>query len=159
MAKETRKCAYRQCRHGGVVNLSNDEFVHDNKSYYHKKCYREKNDLELIRSLWRENINNTVVYSQLNKELNRLITEVGVSSEYLLFVMQYVISHEYKLRYVGGLKFYVDREEIKEEYEKRTKKKKYVRVQDFHSQPKDETRIPSFALKHKKTGFGSILGG
>lgn len=158
MANAIRNCGYRLCRCGKKINIEKDDFVHEKCSYFHKSCYKERSDLALVRSLWHDNISPTVVYSQLNKELNRLIQEVGVSSDFILFTLQYVISHGCKLRYPGGLKYYIDNQDIKNEYDK--KHRKIVTADDFSGIIRDNpTDAPQFVVKKKQTGFGSILGG
>lgn len=157
MARDTglRVCKYGLCKHGGKINIETEPFVKD-CGYYHEDCYQDKCNLQLFRNLWRDNISSTVVYSQLNKTLNQLISN-GVSTEYLLFTLQYVIRNGCNLNYPAGFRYYIDYPEIKKEYTKK-KVQKVVANADF-TVKEDTDDSPKFSVNHKQTGFGSILGG
>lgn len=121
------KCRYSKCIHGGLINKDTDEYImHGNKMYYHKDCYelkkkgmdkdeQTKRELREFREIWYEKINRTVIWWQLNKVLEEYL-ERGISSEYLLFALNYVVSHNYKLNYPPGFRYYIDKEEIKKAY-------------------------------------------
>ena len=87
----------------------------------------------------------------------------GISSDYLLFCLEYVIANRMSLNYPNGFKYYVDRREIKEAYEKKQTQKKLDAMQKELKEKKPDHPIgssnaPSFALKkQKEEGFGSIL--
>lgn len=111
MAKPNiRMCRYTQCNHPTKeINLDVDEYTQKGTFYYHKDCWKlkikgewkdekTKQDLQTIKNLWIEHINDTVIYSQLFQMLNCFLQR-GVESEYLLFVLQYCILHKYKLKY------------------------------------------------------------
>lgn len=152
MPRKIRKCYYGKCKHGGQINIETDEYVQD-KNLYHTDCYQEMKNLQLIRNLWIERISNTVSYSQLNKVLNSYLDR-GISSDYLLFTLQYVIANHMTLRYPGGLQYYIDREEIKKQYQKTLKQK--LKQAPYNTAV--QSNIPKFAVKTKKEGFGSIIG-
>lgn len=159
MARDTgiKKCRYSKCKHNGLIDINADEFVNEGNNYFHKDCYQEKADLQLFRNLWTQKISATVVHSQLNKMLSQLIS-IGVSSDYLLFVLQYVIDHKKKLSYPSGFRYYLDYPEIKNAYEK-TKVKKIVDKADFTVNGEAEDTTPTFSINKKPSGFNSILGG
>ena len=73
MAKSNiRMCRYAQCNHSTKeINLDVDEYTQKGKFYYHKDCYKAKingewkdektkQDLQTIKNLWIEHINDTV---------------------------------------------------------------------------------------------------
>lgn len=176
MAKSDIKiCPYCNCPFPNhEVNIATDPFV-KNKSnrYYHKQCYeeeqkaskktaQEKADIALIIDLWNKNISNTVNYGYLRKIINEYMMR-GISSDYLLFCLEYVIANRMSLNYPNGFKYYVDRREIKEAYEKKQTQKKLDAMQKELKEKKPDHPIgssnaPSFALKkQKEDGFGSIL--
>jgi len=152
MPRKIRKCYYSKCRHGGQINTETDEYVQD-KNLYHADCYQEMKNLQLIRNLWIERISNTVSYSQLNKVL-RSYLDRGISSDYLLFTLQYVIANHMALRYPGGLQYYIDREEIKKQYQKTFKSNQRQMSNDIAA----KSNVPKFAVKTKREGFASIIG-
>ncbi len=157
MARKTRVCKYMRCKHADKINLECDHFVvDDNGMYFHEDCYQEKCDMALLRDMWAKNISPTVVYSQLNKVLYELLDLPTVTSGYLIFVLQYIIDNKCKLRYPNGFKYYVDRQEIKDAYKKKTQpvitNKQFVATVV-------EKNDPVFSIPKKTSGFGSILGG
>lgn len=151
---DIKKCKYGKCKHGFSINTNSDEFVKEGISYFHKDCYQEKQDLQLFRSLWVQEISETVVYSQLNKMLSQLISK-GISSDYILFTLQYVIDNKKSLNYPSGFRYYLDYPQVKEAYEK-TKVRKVVEKADFTAK-ETEDAAPKFSIERKPKGFQNIL--
>lgn len=152
----TRVCKYIYCKYNDKVHIDTEPFVKGKDGFYHEDCYKEKADIQLFRSLWCENINSTVVFSDLNKMLSELISKRGISVDYLLFVLQYVIDNHCKLNYPAGFRYYIDNKDIKAAYEKKNRKlipqSKFVANDDNNNSPK-------FSVNKKPSGFSSILGG
>lgn len=171
MSKKTdiKTCRYINCKHPtNKIDITVDSYKVVGTMYYHSDCYNEKQkaewkddatkkDLQYIKNRWVECISNTVVYSQLFHILNEYIAR-GVPSKYLVFVIDYVIEHKMNLRYPNGFKYYVDKQEIKDAYQKQQSMKNGVKKQsDFTVADSSDT--PKFTVKQKPTGFKSILGG
>lgn len=170
MAKKAdiKTCRYAQCSHPNrEIDTSCDKFVANGRSYYHSDCYelkikqdkkeeKVKSDLQTIKTLWVENISNTVIYSQLFHCLNDLLNR-GVESEYLVFTMKYCISHKLNLNHPMGFKYFVDKKEIKDAYKKMTLSKARISQSDFSVSDTDDA--PKFSITIKPNGFNSILGG
>ena len=148
-----RICKYVNCRHNDKINIDLEPFQKDRYGYYHEDCYKEKCDLQLFRDLWKKNISNTVVITQLNSILNELLS-CGVSSEYLLFVLQYVIRNHKQLRYPNGFRYYVDNQSIKDEYDKTNRT---VIKQDQFVADTSKDNSPMFSIRKKEYGFQSVL--
>ena len=90
--------------------------------------------------------------------LNEFVAR-GVSSDYLVFVFDYVIKHKMKLNYPNGFKYYVENPEIKAAYrksklEKVDQSKFTVESSNFDVPQKTE---PSPLISKRPQGFGSIL--
>ena len=127
------------------------------KNILENKDEKTKADLQYIKNGWVEHISETVVFYQLFNCLNDLICR-GISSDYLVFVFDYVVQHHMKLRYPQGFKYYVDNNEIKNAYRK-SKMKKYSNSmfsvkEDKFEDPEDI--VPCIPVSKPK-GFGSIL--
>ena len=167
---DIKTCRYGQCNHPEKrIDITLDDYILVGKSmYYHKDCYQRKRreewkddktkaDLQYIKNQWVLHINKTVVYSQLMMVLNDYLSR-GVESEYLVFVMDYVISHKMKLNYPMGLKYYVDKPEIKNAYI-RSKAKKIDNTAFSVEQTDHDIPIESQKkfLIRKPNGFESIL--
>lgn len=165
---DIKTCRYVNCKHPGkIIDISTDEYTVVGKGmYYHTDCFKQKDewkdektkqDLQYIKTQWGLHISKTVVYSQLFKCLNDLLAR-GISSDYLVFVLDYVIKHKLKLHYPQGFKYFVDREDIREAYEEQRFKRGGVNIQsDFTAV--DSTDAPVFSVKSKPRGFKGILGG
>ena len=164
----TKFCRYDNCKHNNrELNIGKENHVFYDRNYYHIDCYIAKSeedernkaikaDIQLIKNLWIENISSTVVYSQLYKCLDNLIQR-GIDSKYLVFVMQYVISHKLNLNYPPGFQYFVDNKEIKDAYaRKQLKPNKDDKPSFFVVEDKDTA--PKFSVNRKSNGFSSILG-
>ena len=162
---DIKTCRYANCQHElKRIDISSDEYVNFGARYFHKDCYEKKqkedekaeklsNDLKSIRTLWLDYIDNTVVCSYLFKEVNKILAQ-GVDSSYIVFTLYYVIEHKLNLHYPAGLKYFVNKQEIKDAYAKKhymeLARKKFHAVDDSESAPK-------FTVAQKKNGFQSIL--
>ena len=123
MSKKTdiKTCRYAKCSHPDrKIDITKDSYKVNGTMYYHSDCYKSKKnselkdeqtkkDLQYIKNQWILHINQTVVYSQLFQCLNDFISR-GVSSEYLVFVLDYVIKNKMNLKYPLGFKYYVDKQ-------------------------------------------------
>lgn len=120
------------------------------------KDEKTKADLQYIKNGWVTHISKTVIYSQLFQCLNELIAR-GISSDYLVFVFDYIVSHKLNLRHPKGFKYFVDKDEIKVAYKKQQSQKiSSIKPSNF-SGTTDSSDVPKFALNRKPNGFGSIL--
>ena len=90
--------------------------------------------------------------------LNEFVAR-GISSDYLVFVFDYVIKHKMKLNYPNGFKYYVGNQEIKTAYKKSKLTKidnsKFV-VEQSSFDNLQKVKPPPITLR-KPQGFGSIL--
>lgn len=170
-AKNTKTCHYSHCKHDSKeIDIRNEPYKLVGNFYYHKDCYKEKangdwkdeqtkKNLQLIRDLWYENISKEVSFSQLMQILNRYV-EAGVDSEYLLFTLKYVISHNMRLNYPNGFKYYVDRREIKDAYNKskigKIDKSAFSVDADIFSNPPNDNET-NHKIINKPKGFESII--
>lgn len=172
MSKKTdiKTCRYARCKHPDkLIDITKDDYHVDGRMYYHSDCYnlkrkgdwkdeQTKKDLQYIKNQWVLYINKTVIYNQLFHCLNDLIAR-GVSSEYLVFVFDYVIKNKMNLRHPQGFKYYVDKQEIKDAYQKHLIAKGGVNNKSNFVVTDDSSTAPKFSVKQKPQGFKSILGG
>jgi hypothetical protein len=169
MAKTDIKiCGYEDCPHPGrEINITVDDYSKDGRRYFHTECLEKKKkrevkneqqkaDLQYIKNLWVQHISNTVDYGQLFFVLNGFVVR-GINTDYLVFVVRYVIDNNLNLRYPGGLKYFVDNQEIKDAYA-RSKIQK-IKQSEFHAKTDGNDTAPEFTLTKKEHGFHTILGG
>lgn len=172
MSKKTdiKVCRYVDCPHGKEIDITKDDYRIVGKTmYYHTDCLKKKKkgewkdektktDLQYIKNGWVTHISKTVIYSQLFQCLNELIAR-GISSDYLVFVFDYIVSHKLNLRHPKGFKYFVDKDEIKVAYKKQQSQKiSSTKPSDF-SGTADSSDAPTFTVKQKPVGFKGILGG
>ena len=99
MAKEKiYKCRYNHCKHETKDVLAS-EAVKEGNRYYHKDCYKTKEDINKIVELFSEHVNPNVVFAVLRKVINNIVFTRGVDSGLLLFGLNYYISN--KITMVG----------------------------------------------------------
>lgn len=175
MGEKTYKCRYAFCRHPDNLILPTDNYEKVGRSYFHSDCYKKKKkgeekdkqtkaDLQEIKVFWVENISKTVNYGRLFQILNEFIAR-GISSDYILFVVKYCANNKYKLSYPDGIKYYLDKSEIKAAYEKH-KSYKTVKAQreppqiklDEPNEERAEVEEKRRIIKPRK-GFQRILRG
>lgn len=167
---DIKTCRYAKCKYTDKhIDITKDNYRVEGRMYYHSDCYNLKKkcdwkdeqtrkDLQYIKNQWVLHINKTVVYSQLFQCLNDFIAR-GVSSEYLVFVLDYVIKNKMNLRHPHGFKYYVDRQEIKDAYRKHQITKNNVNDKSNFVVTDDSLNAPKFSVSQKPMGFKSILGG
>lgn len=164
---DIKTCRYEMCP-CKTIDITKDDYTLVGKSmYYHTECLKKKragewkdektkSDLQYIKNQWVLHIDQTVVFSQLFRELNNLLVR-GISSEYLVFVFDYVVKNKMPLRFPGGFKYFVNKKEIQDAYQKQKAKENKIDLNGFTAKDSDNT--PSFNLPKKKFGFGSLFGG
>lgn len=164
---DIKMCRYKYCDHASRdIDITTDEYVAKGKVYYHKDCYKAKlrgdwkdektkADLQIIKNLWVDHISDSVNFSQLFVRLNELI-EKGVDSDYLVFTMNYIISHKLNLNYPAGFHYFVEKKEIREAYAKKQLRDIGIGQQTFVVADDDDV-TPKFAVNRKSNGFQSIL--
>ena len=88
-ASEAKKsCGYSHCKHGGVVDTQSDEYIEDNGKFYHMDCYSEKRAFSEIIDFWYREIDEDVVFNQLQRVLQELIYKRGMEAEYVLYAIK-----------------------------------------------------------------------
>lgn len=172
MSKKTdiKTCRYMKCKHPDKqIDITKDNYHVEGRMYYHSDCYdlkkkadwkdeQTKKDLQYIKNQWVLHINKTVVYSQLFHCLNDFIAR-GVSSDYLVFVFDYVVKNKMNLRHPLGFKYYVDKQEIKDAYQKHLIAKIGANNKSNFMVTDNDSTAPKFSVNQKPMGFKSILGG
>ena len=83
-----RSCGYSHCKHGGIVDTQSDEYIEDNGKFYHMDCYSEKRAFSEIIDFWYREIDEDVVFNQLQRVLQELIYKRGMEAEYVLYAIK-----------------------------------------------------------------------
>lgn len=162
MSKKTeiRMCRYWNCPHNREIDLTRDQFHVHGRAYYHPDCWEKrekerqkdettKSNIKYIRDQWQLHINRSVSMGDLNNCLNELLAR-GYASDYLVFVMDYVVQHHLNLHWPHGFKYFVDKDFIMAAYANQSARAKSLTVSV------DE---PKFNVTPVSVGFQQILGG
>lgn len=151
MSKE-HKCASKNCRHENSP-VSIDSCVKVGNRYWHKDCYKQKENLKMIIKLFSENVCcDKKVYADLQRVIKDIVLNKKVESELLLFGLRYYINHKISLHYPAGLYYVIQNKDVTESYHKNKLKEQNVTFEI------KKERSTGFTHKPIKTnGFADIL--
>lgn len=110
------KCRYKYCPYGGKVDK--EVAVKDGNMYYHKQCWQEKEEKSNIRKTYKMLIDKDANDALLNKVINNIIHNKGISTDYLLYVVKYIADNNMEINTPMGLYFYIKSQTIYEQYQK-----------------------------------------
>lgn len=120
MDKKKMICRYTHCLHD-TKEVNQDEAVKQNNYYYHRDCFKTKQEIKEIIDLFVKHINPNPVYSQLQTVIKNIVFTRKVGSELLLFGLKYYIENNIPLNYPQGLYYVIQNKRMLAEY-KKTKK-------------------------------------
>lgn len=145
-------CAYKNCLHKNI-DSSISEMVQNGKKYYHADCLKTKDEINKITILFAEKINKNVVFAQLVAVINNIVFKKSISSEFLLFGLNYYIDHKIPLNYPQGLYYVIQNKDVQKAYDK-------LKVQSQNNKVEiTESSEDGFTFKPTKAkGFADIIG-
>jgi len=111
------KCRYKYCKHPGE-EVSKDDAAKKGTQYFHKDCFKEREEKEKIVKLFLDKINPNTPVPQLRKTVNTIVNTKGIDSEFLLFGLKYYINNKMRLNYPAGLYYVIANKEMEAEYNK-----------------------------------------
>lgn len=150
------KCGYKQCKLGNEVDK--DIAVKKGNRYYHKECLQEINNKEEIRKLFLEKVNPQEVITSLNGVIKKLVNDKGISSEFLLFALRYVIKNKVQLNHAPGLFYIVNNEKIKQAYQKEKVNQMTKDIKNSVIDNYDKNEIKFNVNIDNKNSWDKILG-
>lgn len=159
MAKEKiYKCRYNHCKHE-TKDVPASEAVKDGNRYFHKDCYKTKEEINKIIELFAEYINPNVVFAVLRKVVNNIVFNRGVDSELLLFGLNYYIANKITLNYPQGLYYVVQNKNVIKGYKEKKNKEYLIEQKKNLQKVEDDTEmVSSFTYKpNKQKSFADIL--
>lgn len=124
----TYKCAYKMCNNLGIAV---DPIKYSNR-YYCKTCLDEKLRIDKLR---KEIMDTTLeiipkeIPSLINKVINQWL-ELDYSLEYILYTVKYIKSNKCVLNYFYGVRYYMNKSEIKNTYDNLIRQKKLREQKD-----------------------------
>jgi mRNA-degrading endonuclease YafQ of YafQ-DinJ toxin-antitoxin module len=109
------KCRYNKyCKHGGEV--PKEEAIKEGNSYYHKDCYKEKENKQKTKDLYKKYYKSNEGEQILNKVIHQLIHEKNQDSEYVLFTLCQAIRLKKPMKNIFALHYLINDTEILQKY-------------------------------------------
>lgn len=147
------KCAYSRC-FCEEKSLDDEDVVIINNKRFHSQCYSVREDINQIKILFHDHINENVVWTQLINVINTIIFEKGCTAGFLLFGLKYYIEHKIPLNYPAGLFYVVQNKDVKREWDR-------LQANEIKKQMIQNTTVDNgqqFTYKPIKTrGIGDLL--
>jgi hypothetical protein len=126
------KCEYKYCK----SKNTEEELIKIKTKNYHQKCYQEIQNKQKICELYYSNICKTVVYSQLVKTVDNIVNFKLIDSNYLLYIVEYIIRNKKIIHSPLGLHYYINDTRIMKEYTQKLLAQK-IKAMDTVSSGKD----------------------
>lgn len=149
------KCRYAHCNHE-TKELNAEDAVCENKMYYHQDCYQMRKNINEIIQVFVEKVNPDVVMSALRRVVNDIVFNRGISSEQLLFGINYYIKNNIPLNYPGGLYYVIQDRGAKQEYEK-LQDMKFIKEEKKNFRIEENTAQTFHYKAPEQHGFDAIL--
>lgn len=121
MEKTIVTCKYSNCLHDDR-QLNKDDAIRSGNAYYHKDCFKTKEDIKQIIALFQKHINSNPVYSQLQTVIKNIVFTKGLGSDLLLFGLKYYIENKIPLNYPQGLYYVIQNKQMIAAYNKQSRK-------------------------------------
>lgn len=97
------KCRYKYCKNGSEVEK--DDAIKENKAYYCKDCYKERNIKREIEQYYIENLPQAALKA-LRKVIADLIHKRGYDAEYILYMVKKIHTNNLIINSPFGLIHY-----------------------------------------------------
>lgn len=127
--EKSYKCGYNHC-------LKPDEKVPESESVlvgkrrFHKECAELREQIERIKRIYFDHIDNKSDYVQVVGVVNHLIFKKGYSADYIEFLLMYLSIFYYNLKSPYALHRIAENSFIKEKYDNKQKKEGVVALFD-----------------------------
>ncbi len=130
------KCRYSRCIFGGGDIEPGKEVEVSKGRYMHSECARYNATIKEIVRLYSESIDRTVVFSELQNVINKIVFDKKVDPDFLLFAIKKAILNKTKIRAPYGLYYLVNDKDMIDTW-KRKKVQKIIK-----SVPLAEPKVP-----------------
>ncbi len=141
------KCMYTQCKLGGEVDK--DIAVKSGRYYYHKECFKEKEQKKEIEKMYYDKFQNNEPIQAVRRAINKYVNKDNYEPEYILFVL----NENIKLNSMFGLIYYLRNDNFSNKYNK--EKAKQIKF-DVDKVNIEESHTIQYKKKKRK-GWGDII--
>lgn len=159
------KCWYSGCPHDQKIHTDTEKYTKaHNNHYYHEECMAEMKDLQYLESYWKAHVGQIKQRADFRKVMMQYVNKEKIKPDYIAHTIDCVNKNNWNLNYPRGLKYYMDRPEVKNTYQVKKLKEdqkdilKYMPKEDFSQAPVPETPVIPVPTRQKKS-FSSILRG
>lgn len=119
------KCRYNYCKNGNIVEKINAIKV--GNAYYCKECFEEKEVKNKILAMVYEILPNEVKMN-INKCMSDWIHKKGFDTKYVIYTLDYIKRNKSNLKGVYGIIYYLNNNNILNEYKNKDTMDKYNKV-------------------------------
>lgn len=149
------KCRYSHCKHESK-EIADGEGVRVGNAYYHEDCYKEKNDVDGVISLWCEKVDPIPIYSELRGVVNTLVYKRGYPAEKVLYFLRWALAHGYNIKHPPGLYYLMKNADAERSWGEK-QRATFVNF-EFEEPEKRNDASQGFEYKPDATGFKRIIG-
>lgn len=110
-------CAYKHCLHHGQKVKSSESVIVGNK-HYHWDCAATKQEIEEIRNVYYERIDDTASFPILSKVLNDLVFKYELEIDYIRFAVNYYADYKIKIKSPFTLLYLRNNEYMRKKWKK-----------------------------------------
>lgn len=150
------KCNYSRC-FCEDKSLDDEDVVKIKNKRYHSQCYSVSQDINLIKKLFHDYINENVVWTQLNGVINNIIFEKGCTAGFLLFGLKYYIEHKISLNYPAGLYYVIQNKDVKKEWDRIQANEIKKNINNLLNNELEISPLSDYKIQKTKT-IGDIFG-
>jgi len=148
------KCRYKHCRHGDEPLLKTDA-VKEGNLYYHKDCYKTRENIKQIIKVYTEKVDGNPIYAYLNRVINDVIFKQNTDSNFLLFAIKKATEpgSSWKVRNPQGIPYLAKDEKLKKLWlDKERASKPKIRFEVL-----ENTVAPSGYVPEKEKRIGDLF--
>ena len=145
---KAKKCSYKYCKQ--PENFDPSTAIKDKKCYYHLECYEKKQAKNTVFNLFCDYVTNDESGMLIRSVISKWIDKEGVSLNYLLFTMKFIIQNKIPLKSIFGLGLVMKQQRVINAYNKCLAK---------YQTPNIEAKTQDFNFeKNNQGGWRDLIG-
>lgn len=121
MPEREYKCGYSHCFHNGQ-KVKSSEAVKIGNKYYHWDCAATKQEIDDIRNIYLDEIDNTASFPILSRVLNDLVFKYDMDIDYIRFAVTYYAEYHIKIKSPFTLLYLRNNDFMKRKWEQSKRK-------------------------------------
>ena len=114
---KTIKCAYKYCPNPDIIDKTDAVYVSSMGRYMHADCNAKRVGKQKIFEMFCEYVKNNENGLFIRKKLVDFIDKEGLSIDYALYTMNYIVLNNIPLKSIFGLRKVMEQARVKKAYE------------------------------------------